>query len=137
LEQRLEDNTEIEAFADDTIIKIRAKTIKDLEERARNAIDILTKWSQLSKLTFNASKTKFVLFTKNTKYRKPEIYLNNHKLEICYEFKHLGVILDSKLNWNSHCQHLKAKVNQILNRLLVFAKNKYGINGKALGHIYK
>jgi hypothetical protein len=60
-------------FADDTIVKIRSNTIEDLELKANNAVKILSDWAKRSKLSFNASKTKCVLFTKRLKYNKPKI----------------------------------------------------------------
>jgi hypothetical protein len=126
-----------EGFADDTIFKARANNIEDLEVQANNALKELCEWAVSSKLSFNPNKTKCILFTKNIKYRNPDIYLQGNKLEICTSFKHLGVYLDRKLNWNTHCNYVKTKASNIINNLLVFAKNKFGLNGKALETIYK
>ncbi|HEY6436437.1 MAG TPA: reverse transcriptase domain-containing protein [Ignavibacteriaceae bacterium] len=71
LEEILENGVEIEGFADDTIVKIRSNTIEDLELKANNAVKILSDWAKRSKLSFNASKTKCVLFTNKLKYNLP------------------------------------------------------------------
>ncbi len=99
---------EIEGFAEDTIIKIRAQTITELEIRAQIALAKLSDWAQNSKLTFNETKTKCVLFAKNINYELPKIYLRGHELEVSKTFKYLGVYLDSKLNWFAHCNYIKS-----------------------------
>jgi hypothetical protein len=109
---------DVAGFADDTIFKSKAKTIDELEITINNALNKLCDWAECSKLTFNASKTKLVLFTKNIKYRKPDIFLQTHKLEISPSFKYLGVFFDSKLNWRTHCRYIRSKANSIINNLL-------------------
>jgi hypothetical protein len=123
---------QIEGFADDTIIKVCSKTIPELETKAHEVLQKLIEWADTSKLKFNPLKTKCVLFTKNLKYENPQIYLQNHKLEISAHFKHLGVYFDRRLNWNTNIDYIKSKTTQITNNLLVFAKNKFGLNHKSL-----
>jgi hypothetical protein len=122
LEIQLDDNQFIEGFADDTCIGIRAKTITELERNASYVLEKVCKWAETSKLKFNPQKTQCVLFTKNYKFTAPNIHFTNHKLEISNSFKHLGLYLDSKLNWNKHCDYIRTKAYKILNKLLLFAK---------------
>ncbi len=63
--------------------------------------------------------------------------MQGKKLQICTSFKHLGVYLDRKLNWNTHCNYVKTEASNIIKNLLVFAKNKFELNIKALETIRK
>jgi hypothetical protein len=56
------------------------------------------------------SKTSIVLFTYNRKlvgFKKPILFGTEFQLK--NQVKYLGVILDEKLNWNSHIDHRKQK----------------------------
>jgi hypothetical protein len=127
----------IECFADDTIIKIFAKTIEELEIIANNKLRQVFQWSLDNKLTFNVSKSNCVLFTRNLKYKAPEIAFNGDKLALNSNFKHLGVIIDSKLSWRAHSNHVKSKVLQFTNNLLRFAKTNYGLGSRSIEVILK
>lgn len=128
---------EIECFADDTIVKIFDKNIDNLELKTNDVLNKLKQWADNNKLSFNVSKTNCALFTRKLKYRKPEIYFNGEKLQFVTAFKHLGVMIDTKLSWRSHANYIKAKVAQFVNNLLRFAKINFGIDSKALEMIYK
>jgi hypothetical protein len=53
---------------------------------------IVQTWCREVELSANADKTLMVLFTNNRKQFKNQV-------------EYLGVILDEKLNWNSHIDH--------------------------------
>jgi hypothetical protein len=78
-----------------------------------------------------------VLFTRNLKYKAPEIAFNGDKLALNSNFKHLGVIIDSKLSWCTHSNYVKSKVLQFTNNLLRFAKTNYGLGSRSIEVIYK
>ena len=81
-------NVDIDAFADDTIIKIFAKSTKTIEFLANKVLKLIYNWAENNKLIFNIEKTNCVLFTNNQKYYKPDIIFNNKHLEIKNCFKH-------------------------------------------------
>ncbi len=137
LKLKLNEEKEIEGIADDTTLEIYADTIEELEMGANRALELLCEWAHINKLEFNASKTICVLFTKRQNYREPEIFLNNEKLKLSPSFKHLGVYLDSKLNFKTHAKYIKTKTSLFVMNLLRFAKLKYGLNARALETTYK
>jgi hypothetical protein len=85
-------------------------------------INKIVAWGKRSGLEFNSSKTMAVLFTrkmpKDSDYLK-KIIINDEQIDFSDEAKYLGVVLDSKLTWNSH---IKAKVIKA-KRLLFAIKN--------------
>ena len=71
-------------------------------------------WFTANKLTLNLKKTKFMIFSKKVKKKSKEkkfkININNHCIKQVTEMKYLGVILDNKLNWHNHIQHICTKL---------------------------
>jgi len=51
--------------------------------------------------------------------------------------KYLVVILDSQMRFKAHNNTLRIKANQLVNKILCFARNKFGLNSLALEVIYK
>jgi hypothetical protein len=90
--------------------------------RMQPYINKIVAWGKRSGLEFNSSKTMAVLFTrkmpKDSDYLE-KIIINDKQIEFSDEAKYLGVVLDSKLTWNSH---IKAKVIKA-KRLLFAIKN--------------
>ena len=69
-------------------------------------------WARQWKMHFNADKTKEVIFScKRFKPNHPPLLLGNDQVAQKMEHKHLGVILDSKLDFQSHTRQaiLKAR----------------------------
>jgi hypothetical protein len=126
-----------EAFADDTRVMIFAQTIQELEIKANKAIEELVSWANENKLKFNPLKTECVLFTRKLKYNQPKVFLHNQQLKISTTFKHLGIYIDSKLRWKTHANYITSKAQQLIMKLISFAKNKYGLSCRALETIYK
>ncbi len=128
---------QIKGFCDDTRMDFFSDNIKDLEEQATKALQSLCDWAKTNKLKFNASKTVCVLFTKRQKYDQPKIKLQNQLLNISTSVKYLGVYVDSKLSWKVHANYVKTKASQLTMNLITLAKQKFGLNSKALETIYK
>ena len=60
-------------------------------------------WAWQWKMEFNATKTEEVIFSaKRIKPHHPNLFLGDTEVERKSEHKHLGLILDSKLNFQSH-----------------------------------
>ena len=65
-------------------------------------LDKIEKWAWQWKLEFNADKSEEIIFyTKQKQPFHPPIELGNQTIVRRNEHKHLGVILDSKLNFQS------------------------------------
>ena len=54
-----------------------------------------------------------VIFSRKLKtVPHPSITFNNNPLSLCPVQKHLGLVLDSKLRFNKHINHILSKVNK-------------------------
>ena len=107
-------------FADDTTFQMSGFDINLLFRNANSELEKASTWFRANKLTLNVDKTKFMLFSEK------DILLNalGLKLEIgeevieqigsdCKEkyFKFVGHVLDDKLSWQGHVQHICKKLS--------------------------
>jgi len=85
-------------FADDIVIMASSK------EDLNKLLDIVSEYARKWRFEVNISKSKYMVFGKESKRTK--IKLNGEELERVECYKYLGFDIDSKLNWKSHCTRL-------------------------------
>ena len=117
-------SSDIRIFADDTFIfrivnsDSSIELIKDLEA--------ITRWAIQWKMEFNPSITKQaveVLFShKRKKAILEPLYFNNILIKLVDETKHLGLTLDSKLNYKAHIEEKLAKARSGLGLMIQLKK---------------
>ena len=125
-------------FADDTSL---FTTVKDENESANilnNDLSLISKWAFIWKMLFNPDPSKpvqEVLFSRKKKAQShPIISLNNIQVEKSSNQKHLGLILDEKLNFK---QHIDSAISKINKGIAVIKKLRYNLPRKSLITIYK
>ena len=100
-------------YADDNFI-VRwesdlTKLIKDMEK----SLEAITKWLKKSGLKVNETKTEVCLFHRSIE-AKIHLSVNGSIIESSKSMSVLGVIFDSKLNWNDHIAKAINKANSAL-----------------------
>ena len=107
--------SDIRLFADDTNLLNVIKNLNESIETINRDLTKITGWAQQWKITMNPTKSKCVLFS-NRLYpsRINGITMLGSPIPIVSEVKHLGIILDSKLTWNKHVDHMIKKANKAL-----------------------
>ena len=97
----------MQLYADDTLLYTHASTAQLAAEKLASALDGVVEWLDQSCLTLNVSKTKGMFFSK-TKLHIPDvnIYIKGEQIETFTEFKYLGVLLDSNLNFEKHIKKM-------------------------------
>lgn len=126
-------------FADDALLLVRniEGTGSSLSRTANSALDKLFKWGYDNKLNFNPSKTTAMVVTKKRKYEEPKLLINNQDIEIVKAIKYLGVIIDSKLTFREHFNHLASKAKKLLAGLSLTTRPTWGLNSEILHIIYR
>ena len=120
-------------FADDTNIFCSDVNILDLCKNVSLELDKLNIWFAVNKLSLNVSKTNFILFG-NRKYNGVvDIKINGINIERVYVTKFLGVLIDHKLNWKDHINHICNKVSR--NIAIIYKASKV-LNIKSLFSLY-
>ena len=98
-------------FADDTLVYYSTKRILQSVHNINADLDLLYNVINQNKLKLNIDKTKMIIITNNNNINKNEIdiKINSEKLNIEKEIKHLGIIIDDKLNFNANIDYMAKK----------------------------
>ena len=100
-------------FADDSSAFISGKDLTEITLSMNIELKQISIWLQANKLSINIGKTHFMIFSsRNRKIYRPlvPLIMNGEVLEEVFCTKFLGVLIDSKLNWNCHIQYIKKKI---------------------------
>ena len=128
LELTLEYGNPVKTFgyADDINNSNIGKVLSIMYDQMQFEINNLVKWTSSRGLTLSKSKTKAVLFTRKRKSNidHPTLEIDGEIIEHVDSFKYLGVILDSKLNFNEHVDFVTKKAKKVL----MATKNAIGGN---------
>lgn len=108
------------AFADDTSLFYRSKTLQDLQNSMQNDINLLRLWFTDNCLAMSP-KTQALMFNLNSK-KRVNLSLRYHEvtctspncncvpIALVDEIKYLGLFVDSRLSWKIHINYIKNKV---------------------------
>ena len=127
-------------FADDTSFFSKVHNINKSANELNGDLEKINQWTYQWKMQFNPDPNKQaneVIFSHKSDSANvfhPTIRLNNNSIPTCPNQKHLGIVLDSKLNFNSHIDvkiKICSKLIGLIRRLSV------NLLRKALLTIYK
>ena len=128
----------VKLFADDTSL---FSIVKDKNESANilsNDLAQISKWAYNWKMLFNPDPSKpaqEVIFSRKRKEEShPIISLNNIEVERTPYQKHLGLLLDEKLNFKQHVDNAILKINKGIS---IIKKLRHSLPRKSLLTIYK
>lgn len=97
-------------FADDTNLLLTHQNHEILHSLANAELKNINLWFQLNKLTLNVTKSNFIIFSCTNKHPE-QISIGNIPLKEVTETKFLGVMIDSKMNWEAHIKHVCKKIS--------------------------
>ena len=99
-------SSEAKLFADDTSLFTVVYDVDIAADKLNRGVDIISNWAHQWKIKFNPDRNKQaiqVIFSqKKGTVVHPPTFSNGPEVAIKLEHKHLGMILDSKLNFHSH-----------------------------------
>ena len=100
-------------FADDTTIYASGHDITSLVTSINTDLLNVSEWFRANKLAANASKTSCIIFNnRNATSLKLSFDSQNISPVNCVKF--LGLLIDSKLSWSEHTEHVKSKLSKAL-----------------------
>ena len=130
--------SDFKLFADDTSLFTVFKDKNESANILNNDFLSISTWAYNWKMLFNPDSSKpaqEVLFSRKKKIQvHPTISLNNVQVERVSYQKHLGVLLDEKLNFKQHIDSAISKVNKGVS---VIKKLRHNLPRKSLVTIYK
>ena len=123
----------VKLFADDASLFTIVKDINESASILNNDLLLISKWAFNWKMLFNPDPTKLaqeVIFSKKKKTQTYQtISLNNIQVEKVPYQKHLGILLDEKLNFKQHVDSAILKINKgisvIKNLDVAYHQNHY------------
>ena len=106
-------------FADDTSLFSKVLDINESANNLNTDLEKITKWAHQWKMQFNPDPNKQaneVIFSRRSKIdlSYPSVKFNNNDIVTCSDQKHLGIVLDSKLNFASHVNQKIKKCNKLI-----------------------
>ena len=101
-------------FADDTSTFLMHKHIEELEKIYNKELKNVKNWLDANKLSLNISKSNMILFKKNrTKTSKIlSVKIMGEEIKEKEYTKYLGILIDNKLSWKQHINHVNLKVSK-------------------------
>ena len=122
-------------FTDDTNIMQSNKPLDVLLKNLNENLKNLSQWLKASKLSLNISKTKLIIFHRNTASidHSLKLKLDGKRLSPSQSVKYFGVLLDEHLQWNDQIVHVKIKLNRAIG---ILSKIRHNANPIILKVVY-
>ena len=114
---------EIVSYADDIAVLTSAKTWKEVEFKINETLHKISTWLALNKLSLNTDKTVYIKFGNEVSStpKNLDINIQGTKINRVENTKYLGIIFDSHMTWNEHCEYIYNKTKYLI---FVFYKSK-------------
>ena len=127
-----------QGFADDLVVAATGRHLPSLIGNMQHIVNIIHDWCKHNDLQLSPSKTHLVLFTRRRKIViDTPITLDGHALSYSSEVRYLGVILDQKLNWVKHVDHVTSKATSSLHTARRAIGKSWGLSAKTSKWIYQ
>ena len=123
---------EILLFADDTTLIAIGQTKEETATMLNRDLQRIDIWAKRWKVTFNASKSKQIIFSKKKLQSLPIIF-NQEEIKQVDTLKHLGVVLTRNLDWTEQVNFVCLKANRKLGVL----RSVLGLSRQTLDILYK
>ena len=98
-------------FADDTTLITTGDNALETSNLLNRDLKRVSSWAAKWKVTFNAGKTKDLIFAKKAFDNPQPLLFNNTAVDRVKSHKHLGVILTYNLSWDEHLNSIIKQVN--------------------------
>ena len=96
-------------FADDTCLTAVGKDPNLTTAALNRDLAKISQWANIWKVTFNASKSKEMIFSNKVLNNSPPVIFNNSVVERVSSHKHLGIYLTPTLDWSLHVHETSIK----------------------------
>ena len=123
-------------FADDTSIFIRGRSLPKITSILNQEMEFFFDWLNLNMLTINVSKTNYMIMTAQGKRiddQECAITVNGSIAKRVSQIQFLGIVLDDKLTWKNHINHIYAKISKVIG---ILYKTKQMLSSKSLLILY-
>lgn len=126
LRLQLPECVEIVGFADDIVLVVLGDSKEQVEVRSTRAIGTVVKWMTENKLKVAHHKTEMVLVSNCKQIGIAQIEFDGCLTSSKRQVKYLGVMIDDRLNFNSHIDYICEKASRSQGALARIMPNKAG-----------
>ena len=109
--------SDILIFADDTSLFATGSDPAEIAEILNRDLEKISIWATKWKVTFNASKSKDIIFSNKYLNNSPPLFFENYYIDRVNNHKHLGLYLSSSLDWSEQIKQVCLKANRKLSVL--------------------
>ena len=109
--------SDILIFADDTSLFSTGSDPVETAKQLNRDLEKIQKWGDKWKVTFNAKKTKEMIFSSKCLNNSPPVMFNYNQIDRVNLHKHLGVYLTPSLDWAVQLHEVCLKANRKLSVL--------------------
>jgi hypothetical protein len=125
-------------YADDIMIMIHGPSTAAILNTLQNTLQTIEKWCTEHRLEISKEQSALMpRFTRNRDEYKRHPTTVAWGINVVSKMRYLGVILDRKLDWFPHSQHLELKLLRVRNSLVRCSKATWGMSFHNLLTIYK
>ena len=112
-------------YADDSTLStwVPGYNVMDSDELINSELKCLDRWLKSNKISINADKTKYMLFSYNKNVNLPDISVGNNTINETSVTKFLAIHLDKKLNFVNHITEMSMKVAKSIG--LLYKLNRF------------
>lgn len=112
LRLKLPEGVEIVGFADDIVLTVLGDSKEQVEVRTTRAIGTVVNWMSENKLKVAHNKTEMVLVSNCKQIGTAQIEFDGCLTTSKRQVKYLGVMIDDRLNFNSHIDYICDKASR-------------------------
>ena len=107
------DNLSATLYADDTNFSLSNSDFTNIIPTLNTELTSVYNWTVANRLTINVNKTELLLFTnRQSDVTDDQVLLNGCSIGFVDQARFLGVIIDKKLNFSKHINHVVGKVSR-------------------------
>lgn len=121
-----DENIRIIQYADDICIYIIHKTYNQCVRDLRYVMYCLQAWLNEHSFQLSPNKSGVMVFTRHRLVLGDIIKLGKIDITILDSYKYLGIVIDKKLTWKKHLEHIKNKTEKGINVLKCVTARNWG-----------
>ena len=125
--------SDILIFADDTSLMSSGTDPAETTIKLNRDLHKISQWAEKWKVTFNAKKSKDIIFSNKCLNNSPPLVFGETFIERVNHHKHLGLVLTSNLDWTQQINEVSLKAN----RKLAVLRSVKLLNRQTLDLLYK
>ncbi len=126
LRLKLPEGVEIVGFADDIVLLVTGDSKEQVEVRTTRAIGTVVKWLTDNQLEVAHNKTEMVLVSNCKQIGTAQVEFDGCVTSSKRQVKYLGVMIDDRLNFNSHIDYICGKASRSQTAIARIMPNKAG-----------